>query len=190
MAGMFKFKFMSLKSDKKPKNSKKKLNSTLLFLINILNSNNIKNWFIGYGTLLGIVRENSCIDGDDDIDIICDKKNRSVLLKSMLKNGFKFTYGYGIGNSKKILKTVPTDTYASIDFYMASIDKRGNFKDEWENVIWSECYNENNELKKYIWNENIIYFPFNYKTKLINRYGKKWRIPQNNKGPSPRKKIL
>lgn len=28
------------------------------------------------------------------------------------------------------------------------------------------------------------------KKKLINRYGKNWRIPQNSKGPTPRKTIL
>ena len=46
-----------------------KLNKTLLFLITLLNDNNIKNWFVCYGTLLGLVRENSCIDNDDDIDM-------------------------------------------------------------------------------------------------------------------------
>ena len=49
------------------KNDKILLNKTLLFIIKLLNDNNIKNWFIGYGTLLGIIRENSCIDGDDDV---------------------------------------------------------------------------------------------------------------------------
>ena len=29
---------------------------------------NINNWFIAYGTLLGIVRNNNCINYDDDID--------------------------------------------------------------------------------------------------------------------------
>tara|TARA_Y100000389_G_scaffold188470_1_gene211089 strand:+ start:552 stop:1100 length:549 start_codon:yes stop_codon:yes gene_type:complete len=177
-------------------NSKKKLNYTLMFLLDILNCNNIKNWFIGYGTLLGIVRENSCIEGDDDIDIICDMKDYDKIKEIMSNNNFEFDFERpSIANcssdkSKKILKTKSTKTYSTIDFYMASIDEKGNFNDEWENVIWSECYNENNELVKYIWNEHIIYFPFNYETKLINRYGNKWRTPQNNKGPIPRKKIL
>ena len=41
-----------------------------------------------------------------------------------------------------------------------------------------------------MWNENILYLPFNYEKKLINRYGKNWRIPQNSKGPMPHKTIL
>ena len=71
-------------------------------------------------------------------------------------------YGYGIGTSRRILKTKPTDEYSSIDFYMATINNDGDFHDQWEKVIWSKCYNEDNELIKYIWNENVLYFPNNY----------------------------
>lgn len=172
------------------KNNKILLNKTLIFIIKLLNDNNIMNWFIGYGTLLGIVRENSCIDGDDDIDIIIDKCNYNIIKKILIENNIEIEYGYGINNSKNILKTKCNNNYCSVDFYMASIDKNGNFNDIWENVIWSECYNEKKELIQYIWNKNILYLPFNYEIKLINRYGKNWKIPQNNKGPFPRKKIL
>ena len=172
------------------KNNKIKLNKTLMFIIKLLNDNNIMNWFIGYGTLLGIVRDNSCIDGDDDIDIIIDKSNYDVVKQLLIKNDLKFEYGYGIDNNTNILKTKENNNYSSVDFYMSSMDEKGNFNDTWENVIWSECYNENNKLIPYRWNENIIYLPFNYEKKLINRYGENWRIPQNSKGPTPRKRIL
>lgn len=172
------------------KNTQNKLNNTLIFIIKLLNDNNINNWFIGYGTLLGIVRENSCINRDDDIDIIIDKSNYNVIKQLLIKNDIIIEYGYGIKNSTNILKTKENNHYCSVDFYMATIDEKGNFNDKWENVIWSECYNENNELIKYMWNENILYLPFNYEKKIINRYGKNWRIPQNNKGPHPRKRVL
>ena len=71
-------------------NSQDKLNRTLLVIIKILNVNNIKNWFVGYGTLLGIVRENSCIDGDDDNDIVCDILNYETIKKTLTKHGFTF----------------------------------------------------------------------------------------------------
>ena len=45
------------------------LNNTLLAIIKLLNDNNINRWFVCYGTLLGLVRENSCIDNDDNITI-------------------------------------------------------------------------------------------------------------------------
>ena len=166
------------------------LNNTLMFIIKLLNDNNINNWFIGYGTLLGIIRENSCIDGDDDIDIIIDKSNYDVVKQLLIKTGIDFDFGHGIGENTNILKTLETNNYCSIDFYMAIVDENGNFIDTWENVIWTKCYNEKNELLKHIWNGNILYSPFNYETKLINRYGENWRIPQNNKGPTPRALIL
>lgn len=65
------------------RNHKVKLNNTLMFIIKLLNTNNVSNWFIGYGTLLGIVRENSCIHGDDDVDIIIDENNYD-LVKGLL----------------------------------------------------------------------------------------------------------
>ena len=64
------------------KETSEKLNKTLLFLISLLNNNNIKEWFVCYGTLLGLVRENSCIDNDDDIDIIIEKSNYDIIKKN------------------------------------------------------------------------------------------------------------
>lgn len=171
-------------------NDKTILNNTLMFIIKLLNDNNINNWFIAYGTLLGILRENSCIDGDDDVDIVIDKSNYDILKNKLIENDIKIEYGYGIDNNTNILKTIENNNYCSVDFYMASIDEKGNFKDDWEHVIWSECYNEKNKLIEHMWNENILYLPFNYEIKLINRYGENWRIPQNSKGRNPHLFIL
>lgn len=170
--------------------SKTILNNTLMFIIKLLNDNNINNWFIAYGTLLGIIRDDSCIDGDDDVDIIIDKKYYDIVKQLLLENKFEIEYGRGINKSRNILKTKDNNNYCSVDFYMASTDDKGNFYDSWEKVSWSECYNEKNELLKHTWNENILYLPFNYEKKLINRYGANWKIPQKSKGITPRKKIL
>ena len=43
-------------------------------------------YFIFYGTLLGIVRENNVIKGDDDIDFMVDYKSKKKLLKKMTLN--------------------------------------------------------------------------------------------------------
>ena len=64
------------------KENSEKLNKTLLFLITLLNDNNIKNWFVCYGTLLGLVRENSFID--NDIDIITEKINYDIIKKILI----------------------------------------------------------------------------------------------------------
>jgi len=172
------------------KNDQILLTNTLMFIVKLLNDNNINNWFIAYGTLLGIIRNNSCIDGDDDVDIVIDRNNYDILKKILIENDIEIEPEFDKDPRRYILKTKVNKNYCSVDFYMAYIDEKGNFKDPWENVIWSECYNEKNELIQHIWNDNILYLPLNYEIKLINRYGESWRIPQNTKGPLPRKTIL
>jgi hypothetical protein len=166
------------------------LNKTLIFILKLLNDNNIQNWFLAYGTLLGLVRDNSCIDGDDDVDIIIDKSNYDIIKNLLTQHNICIEYGYGIGENTNILKTQPTDERCTVDFYMANLDGEGNFQDTWENVLWSKCYNEKNELIRCIWNEHILYLPANYEEKLINRYGEDWKIPKDTKGPTPHKLIL
>ena len=102
--------------------TKEILNNTLEFVCKLLNINDFDNWFIGYGTLLGIIRENSCIDGDDDIDIIIDRIHYDRLKKVLTENGFKIEYGFGIEDNRNILKTKETNECCSVDFYMASVD--------------------------------------------------------------------
>ena len=166
------------------------LNDTLKFIVALLAENNITDWFIGYGTLLGIIRNDSCIDGDDDIDIIMNKSNYEVLKMLLINEGFEIEYGYGINKSTDILKTKGTVMYSTIDFYMATVDDEGNFFDKWENVVWSNCYNHGKNLLLRKWSGLNLYIPLNYETKLINRYGESWRKPQYSKGVSPRKPVL
>lgn len=167
-------------------NSQEKLNKTLIYIGKILNSNNIEDWFVAYGTLLGIVRENSCIEGDDDIDIIINVKEKDKLINILKYYGFSLDKR----SCNRIVKTIETDKYSSVDFYLAEVDNNSNFKDNWEDVLWSNCYGSNNKLLKYKWKNINLNLPNNYKTKLVNRYGEKWNIPQKSKGPRPRKKVI
>ena len=73
---------------------------------------------------------------------------------------------------------------------MSEVDKTGNFKDNWENVTWSNCYTKDNKLIEYKWKDSVLYLPNNFKTKLKNRYGDDWKKPQKTKGPMPRKTLL
>jgi hypothetical protein len=156
------------------------LNNTLVFIIKLLNENNIKNWFISYGTLLGIVRSNSCIDRDDDIDIIVHDIYYDKIKEILTKNNIQTTKDYGIEESKLIIKTNITKEYCSIDFYMTTISQEGNFFDEWNNTLWSKCYYTDGMLIERVWNGEKLYLPFNYEQKLINRYGKDWMTPKKN----------
>lgn len=166
--------------------SKDKLNYTLLETVKILNANKITNWFIGYGTLLGIIRGNSCIEGDDDIDIICNKDDYQRIKDIFTSKKFNIS----MQHPGRFLQIKGNSKYSQVDFYMCDVDKKGNFKDNWENILWSNCYGDNNKLIEYKWKDNILYLPNNYKTKLKNNYGDKWKIPQKSKGHQPKKKII
>lgn len=166
------------------KETSEQLNKTLLFLITLLNDNNIKNWFVCYGTLLGLVRENSCIDNDDDIDIIIEKSNYDNIKKLLTENNFEFDYRHGINDSKYIIKTKSNSDYSSIDIYMGDYDNL-NVKDLWNNLTITNCFldSENKTFIEKKWNKQNIYFPNNYKRILTNRYGNDWNIKKNEKIP-------
>jgi phosphorylcholine metabolism protein LicD len=166
--------------------SKDKLNYTLLETVKILNANKINNWFIAYGTLLGIIRGDSCIDGDDDIDIICNKDDYQRIKDIFTYNLINVKISDLHSKKNRFSTQVPgrflqikgNCKYSQVDFYMSDIDKNGNFKDNWEKLLWSNCYVNNNKLIEYKWKNNILYLPNNYKTKLKNIYGDDWKTPR------------
>ena len=55
-----------------------KLNRTLEKVCNILHTEGINDWFIFYGTLLGIV-EDKRIEGDDDLDIVINCEYSEII---------------------------------------------------------------------------------------------------------------
>ena len=164
------------------KETSEKLNKTLLFLITLLNNNNIKKWFVCYGTLLGLVRENSCIDKDDDIDIIIEKSNYDIIKKILIENNFKLHDGYAIKNSKRIIKTKSSSDYSSIDIYMGDYSN-DNVIDLWNKLTIKQCFldKENKTFIEKKWNEQNIYYPNNFERILINRYGKDWKVKKDKK---------
>ena len=97
---------------------------------------------------------------------------------------------FSFGTCDRIIKTNETDEYASVDFYLSEVDNKGNFKDNWENVLWSNCYNSEQKLIIYQWKTTYLHLPNDYKTKLVNRYGEDWKTPQDTKGPNPPKEII
>ena len=172
------------------KETSEKLNKTLLFLITLLNNNNIKKWFVCYGTLLGLVRENSCIDNDDDIDIIIEKSNYDIIKKLLIENNFEFDIGKRLTDSKYIIKTQATSDYSSIDIYMGDYNNK-NVKDLWNMLNIKDCFLdiENKTFIEKKWNGQNIYYPNNYERILINRYGKNWKIKKDKKIPQTMKEL-
>lgn len=157
------------------------LNATLIKITKILNDNAINGWFICYGTLLGIVRENSCIDGDDDIDIIIHKSKYDKLRKVLITNGFDISSVRREGSEKFILKP-RMKNYSSIDIYMAEF-KDGNVYDLWNHLNIKDCFLDN-FLETFVelrWRDTTLYLPNNYKRILENRYGSSWHVKYDGK---------
>ena len=153
--------------------TKNKLNRTLLKMIKLMNQYGIKdNWFISYGTLLGIIRNNSCIHNDDDVDIIIDKKHTKQLHRLVKRHKFKF-----IIKTDAIIKIELEPAMPTVDLYLSNVNNRGDFYDTHNNVIWSNS----KPFQKKVWRGVILNIPNNYKQKLANRYGSNWRTPIDTK---------
>ncbi len=158
---------------------KEKLNFTLEKVCNILDEHKIDEWFIMHGTLLGIIREGSCIEGDDDLDILLPASSYENIKSIFKKEGFEFTSDFGIGDSTNILKTVPSDKYASIDFYMFEKNESGDVYHAWDNITVINCY----PIIKKEWRSQTLNLPNEYLKKIINMYGENWQTPSGGGSP-------
>lgn len=162
--------------------SKKSLNTALLLIAKLFIENNIQNWFIGYGTLLGIIRNNSCIDNDDDVDILFDRNDYDKVINILINNKYELSF---ILNNFIRVHTI----HAPIDLYVCDISN-GNYYDSHEKVTWSNCLDSYGKLLTYEWYGINLNIPNLYEKKLRGRYGPNWKIPQKSKGPQPKKTIL
>ena len=129
--------YKKLKGGSGDKFSKEKLNYVLLNIIKDLHEYDIKNWFIAYGTLLGIVRQNSCIDQDDDIDIIISNSESDKLTRLIRDKQYNYYKNYNRSNFKKIILK---EEYPTVDFYIISEQNYGNYNDTWEGLTWKNVY--------------------------------------------------
>jgi len=178
--------------------SKVVLNKELYKIVKWLNELNINEWFVGYGTLLGIIRHNSCIDQDDDIDILIDIKYKDDILEYAKKNNYIIT-----DNIRSLLSIKSGENSPSIDFYGCNVQDN-NYHDLWENAIWTNINpistidfnivsnksdtlgNKGNKgiirLSKHIQDESSIKLNIPYQPwiKLRNRYGHEWYIPKSD----------
>jgi phosphorylcholine metabolism protein LicD len=147
------------------------LNKTLLYIITLFEKYKISDWFLGYGTLLGIVRNNSCIEGDDDIDIVINHKYINILNEIAKDNNIK------IEQIKKSFIRFNHPDYAPIDLYLATF-KDDIAMDKWENTKWNDVF----PLIKKKWRGVTLQLPNQHIKNLKNRYGRSWRTPKKYKG--------
>jgi len=158
-----------------------KNNTNLRIISNILCDNKI-GFFPFYGTLLGLVRENSCIEGDDDVDLMINIKEKSKVYVLFLKKCFKLTVS---GENFLQFAYMIEKQSVVIDFYFYEeredflVDKWNFFGREKERDYFV-FYDKRHffPLKEIEWGRNGLLIPL-YSEDLIEYcYGKKWKTPQ------------
>ena len=150
-----------------------KLNHTLHWIVDILDSKGIDNWFISYGTLLGITREGSCIDGDDDVDICINHKHWDDIYDVLKKKNMLNPVEEWICDT--FICTRRTEKLGQVDFYLCDVNESGDFNDTWEKVCWKGCYNDDGKLPTAEFQGRLVNVPHNTIQKLEGRYGSTWR---------------
>jgi|11BtaG_2_1085332.scaffolds.fasta_scaffold12598_3 phosphorylcholine metabolism protein LicD len=161
-------------------NNRESLNRALKKISTILNKSTINDWFISYGTLLGIIREESCIEGDDDVDINISVLDRMQLYFLLIGNGFEIWI-----DRPDFIKTIPTEDVGSIDFYFCKMNQE-ICEDTWNKIIWNNYKNKDGDFLNKEWDGAILNIPFNPEDKLKAKYGN-WKVPSegNMGGDSP-----
>ena len=139
-------------------------------------------YFIFYGTLLGIVRENNVIKGDDDIDFMVDYKSKKKLLKKMTLNK-TFKINKKVSNDyfvQYIKKNKELNTF--VDFYFYVKDSRNSY------IIDKHNWMGNTKDKRFALHfpKKLIFpivkskkfnMPKNPKAACVYIYGKTWSTP-------------
>lgn len=126
------------------------------------------DYFVFYGTLLGLVREGDILENDDDIDILVDRKHLAELIERFDKHNGALTFDNNPNNYSDHFKqaTCMRDnvmTYA--DFYIFDSEiKPGSIVDRWNfHGSWADP-------NMHIIIPNDIIYPI--ETKSDKRYGK------------------
>ena len=120
------------------KNINKKFNRDNLILVSkILNYD---EYFVFYGTVLGLSREKDIIENDDDIDLLVDIKNRDNVVEKIEKSILQIDYSNPYNKSPYFLQAFneTKNIRSYIDFYFYEnyknldyIVERSNFFQNW-----------------------------------------------------------
>jgi len=157
--------------------------SNLIFFTQLLSK--IEH-FIFFGTLLGLVRENNLIEGDDDIDLYINIKHRNELINILRENLINVDLDLSVHKNQSFLqvKRIINNKNLICDFYFYEVNKEDNFITE----KWNFEGGTNDPSKHLKIPKNFIYpiFKKEIKSSIINfpakptnlcefLYGKNWR---------------
>lgn len=195
-------KYHDCKKSHAVKRIQKKGCELVKFITSFASKNNY-DIFFDMGTLLGIVRENSFIKHDLDVDVglFCDsEKTKNEIIKSLKKEGAKLKYVFEMGGSTIVESSF---TYKGIKFdinfynndgsdsvcYLMFRDPERRYENNEFDIVELRC-NKIKPVQNVIFCNCIVQVPDNPKAYLSERYGPNWMIPDKNyiywKGPTAR----
>ena len=130
--------------------------------------------------MLGIARENSCIKGDNDLDIMINH-DYHLVKAAFEKQGFKFA-PYMKKNKpfgELLLKSQPTKEFASFDFYFCEVNG-ADYYTPWHRAKATNCL----PFNKKSWKSTVLNLPNDYMNKIVLMYGEDWKIPRSGHCPT------
>ena len=144
-------------------------------------------WFVFFGTLLGVVREGDIIENDDDIDLYVNKKDRNKIINQLSSSDFEINLTSWPNNTDCFLQFTRTieSVKTHIDIYLyENKDMEDYIVDKW-NFIGSP-FNSQNHLhipKKLVFPITTVDFfgqpifvPALDKDICVFLYGDSWNI--------------
>lgn len=163
----------------KPPGNKKILGECLGLVAHLLNENKIK-YCISWGTLLGCVRDNDIIEGDDDLDFYVDSNEIENVKKIFTKNSFVFRPIHSpIANPYNVLQFIKKieNIKVLIDFYPYKNTDLDYVIDYYNHAP----YHLKKTIKKATEDREVLHIPKNYffPFKLTNFINCKVNIPNN-----------
>jgi len=162
--------------------NKKICKENLLILKKVFDERNIP-FFLGYGTLLGAVRDKNFIAWDTDIDLLFDKKNKLSVVqalpflkeKGFVERGLRENF-WGLNRKNNRVDIYFFSQRNIVDKFLDRVTcGYGFFCVEVDKFYWDEVV----EFKWF--GEKFLIFK-NYEAWLSKVYGADWRVPQNKKG--------
>jgi lipopolysaccharide cholinephosphotransferase len=154
--------------------TQEELTSMFIGVIDFLKESNIPI-ILYYGTLLGFVRDNSFISGDDDIDVLVSKKD-FVKLKTFISKKMKTNSHIKFGIVIDYFFQLYYNGLGPFDFYSYDIDN-DNILIKWDGgILYPQKYIF--PLESTNWHGFQVYIPNNSEAILQMTYGENWKIPK------------
>lgn len=144
-----------------------------------LNKNNVDYW-VDYGTLLGIVRDKDIIKHDTDVDIclIQEPELPQKLIQTVKDMGRNYHLEYHPWGAFRIIKTGPFSKQYWADLYLITTDREKNLYIDPTGKIPTELVGNKQEI---FWQNIPVKVPEKLHETLVWRYGKNYLTPQRGK---------